>query len=418
MLYLYALSALRQSLLMADKGIYVHVPFCVHKCGYCDFNSWAETRSEFQWQWLDAITRQANFWQPRCQNDRFDTIFWGGGTPSLLDSKILAKFMDVLHGSFSLAPNTEITIECNPETITEEKLQRLWDAGVNRISIGIQSFEDEYLKRLERQTTRESNLRVLEMVSKKWPGRWSLDLMFALPEQSLEQWLVEMDTALSFGPSHISAYQLTLSTARSKNWKQAPEDELLEFFVLTGERLAEDGLLQYEISNYAKPDHECLHNLHYWRLDPFLGLGPGAAGLLPAHWASEQITSQAGFHQRVAPRWETWLQDSGSAKEATKWLEPRSTEDHIKEMLMMNLRLNEGFCLSRWGIFESSGREAMQVLQAKGLVDFLPQTKRWRASTRGMQILDTTIQMAYALIDFEKLAKNSANYRDHAFAGP
>lgn len=401
---------------MADKGIYVHVPFCVHKCGYCDFNSWAETRSEFQWQWLEAITRQANYWQDRCASERFDTIFWGGGTPSLLDSKILAQFMEVLRKNFSLAPNCEITIECNPETLNEEKLTRLWDAGVNRISIGIQSFEDQFLHRLERQTTRASNLKVLEMVSKKWPGRWSLDLMFALPEQTLEQWLAELDLAMSFNPGHVSAYQLTLSTARSKNWKQAPEDELLEFFLLTQERLLESGLHQYEISNYAKPGHECQHNLHYWKLDPFLGLGPGAAGLIPARWGAEKLeTDSIGFHQKIAPRWEKWLEHSGTASESTSWLESRTPEDHLKEMLMMNLRLNEGFSLERWGVHAPIARGAMETLKMKGLVEQMPENDRWRASTRGMQILDTTIQMAYALVDFDSINRNSTVYVDPVF---
>lgn len=400
---------------MSGKGLYVHVPFCVHKCGYCDFNSWAETRSEFQWQWLEAITKQAKFWQDRCQGETFDTIFWGGGTPSLLDSKILAEFMDVLRSSFRLSSDVEVTVECNPETIDEAKLQALWDAGINRISIGIQSFEDRFLSRLERQTTRESNLRVLDTVSKKWPGRWSLDLMFALPEQTLEQWLGELDLAMSFNPSHVSAYQLTLSTARSKNWNQAPEDELLEFFVLTQERLAESGLLQYEISNYARPGHECRHNIHYWNLDPFLGLGPGAAGLLPSKWVATSGAGSVGFHQRVAPRWETWLEHSGTAKESTGWLEARSVEDHLKEMLMMNLRLNQGFALDRWGPHIGEIRGAMEVLAAKGLVENMPQSARWRATSRGMQILDTTIQMAYALIDFDKINSTAVLYIDPRF---
>lgn len=393
----------------------MHVPFCVHKCGYCDFNSWAETRSEFQWQWLEAITRQAKFWRNPCQGDSFDTIFWGGGTPSLLDSKILAEFMNVLRSSFQLSSDVEVTVECNPETLTEDKLKSLWNAGINRISIGIQSFEDHFLKRLERQTTRESNLRVLEMVAKKWPGRWSLDLMFALPGQTLEQWLAELDLAMSFDPSHVSAYQLTLTTARSKNWNQAPEDELLEFFVLTQERLAEAGLLQYEISNYARPGHECRHNIHYWNLDPFLGLGPGAAGLLPSSWVTRENREGIGFHQRVASRWETWLQHSGTEHENNQWIESRTVEDHFKEMLLMNLRLNHGFSLDRWGVHASKIQAALRNMQAKGLVEQVPETDRWRATSRGAQILDTTIQMAYALVDFQEINNSDQKFLDHLF---
>lgn len=391
---------------MSHRGLYVHVPFCVHKCGYCDFNSWAETRVPFQEQWLEAISKQMDFWQGPCFTDTFDTVFWGGGTPSLLESPILSATMQKLRKSFRLTEAAEVTVECNPETLNEAKLEQLWNAGVNRISVGIQSFEDRYLHRLERQTTRAGNLRVLELVSKKWPGRWSLDLMFALPGQSLEDWLTEMDLALSFGSKHISAYQLTLSTARSKNWQQAPEDELLEFFVLTQERLAEAGLLQYEISNYAAPGHECLHNLHYWRLDSFLGLGPGAAGLLPTSWGPGG-DAVVGYHQRVAPRWETWLKESGTATERGKWLEPRNLEDHFKEMLLMNLRLNEGFSLERWGPFQPHVQGALEIMLAKGLTERVPDTARWRASRRGAQILDTTIQMAYGLINFESIVRSA-----------
>lgn len=383
----------------------MHVPFCLHKCGYCDFNSWAETRREFQDEWLWAISKQVDYWSPRTEREIFDTVVWGGGTPSLLHTDILQAFMQKIQSSFSLSKDVEVTVECNPETLNQEKLTKLWDAGVNRLSIGIQSFEDLYLQRLERQTTRDANLKVLELVASKWPGRWSLDLMFALPEQSLERWLGEMDLALSFNPSHISAYQLTLTTARSKNWRQAPEDELLEFFVLTQERFAEAGLEHYEVSNFARPGYECRHNLHYWNLHSFLGLGPGAAGLIPAAWALDhaEAGSTIGFHQRVAPRWETWLQKVGSPAESGAWLETRSLEDHFKEMLLMNFRLTAGFDLLRWGDHALQMRQVLETMSARGLVEEVPNQNKWRATTRGMQILDTTIQMAYALFDFEKI---------------
>lgn len=402
---------------MSGSGLYIHVPFCLHKCGYCDFNSWAETGVSFQKEWLAGIERQIRFWSGRCQGKSFDTVFWGGGTPSLLNDKIFSSAMDLIFEHFQIESGAEISVECNPETLDAAKLQNLWTAGVNRISVGIQSFDDIYLKRLERKTSRESNLAVLDLVSKNWKGRWSLDLMFALPEQSLEHWLGELDLALTFDPSHISAYQLTLSTSRSKNWKQAPEDELLEFFVLTEERLSEAGLGRYEISNFARHGYECRHNLHYWNLDPFLALGPGACGLLPTSWVGKQNHSyeQVGFHQRVAPRWEHWLEFAGTEAEVTKWVEPRSSEDHLKELLLMNLRLANGFSLERWGAHQNQALQVFEVLKAKGLVenDYLkPQI--WRATSRGAQILDTTIQLAYGLFDFDKI-KSEKNYTDPVF---
>jgi len=337
-------------------GLYVHVPFCVHKCGYCDFNSWAEERIEPQHAWVKALERQTAFWSPRLSEHEFSTVFFGGGTPSLLEDSLIEQTMSLLRSRFRFSKNVEITWEMNPETLTEAKLETFDRSGVNRLSMGVQSFQNVNLDRLERRARREDNFRALELLGAKWPYRWSLDLMFALPRQTLETWAVELSEALQFHPKHISAYQLTLTTERSKNWEQAGEDELLKFLLFTQKQLHQAGLPFYEISNFAVPGEECRHNLKYWQLKGFLGLGPGAAGLIPGRWlgAGRADPDRWGFHQKNPDRFEKWSDGAGlESAELDGWLKPRDWKAHLEELLMMSLRLRQGVDSSRLGRFSS-----------------------------------------------------------------
>jgi len=377
-----------------EIGLYVHAPFCVHKCGYCDFNSWAETRREPMVQWLEALKKQTAYWGPRLREAGIfvDTIFYGGGTPSLLPNDVLVASGRALRESFALSANLEWTIECNPETLDSAKLEALGETGANRLSMGVQSFEDRFLDRLERRARREHNLAALELVTDKWKGSWSCDLMFGLPEQTRAQWESDLDTALSFKPPHLSAYQLTLTTERSKNWKQPSEDGLLEYFDLTREKTAAAGLEAYEVSNFARPGEECRHNLHYWKLDPFLGLGPGAAGLLPPRLSLKEETQGYGAHQKNPDRFEAWSQGAGTLSEIA-WLQPRTPKDHLFEMLMMGLRTEVGVEESRLGLWAGAFGEAVEQLPDPGSFIKLQGLKgpAWKASATGLRILDSLL---------------------------
>lgn len=343
-------------------ALYVHVPFCVHKCGYCDFNSWGETRRGPQELWALALQKQVKFWSQQLRETpiQFSSVFFGGGTPSLLAEDLLAETLHSLKEAFVFAPSAEWTLECNPETLTAEKLGLFDDLGINRISVGLQSFQDHHLERLERHARRKDNFRALELIKAHWRGRWSGDLMFGLPNQTLKDWSTELGELLEFKPSHVSAYQLTLTTERSKNWSQAPEDHLLDFFDLTEERLGREGILRYEVSNFSTPGEESQHNLGYWRMNPFLGLGPGAAGVLSPSFfktPSSRLAdvsdanpwdSSFGAHQKNPDRFERWIEAAGdSLFELGHALKPRRGRDHLFELLMMGLRLNEGVDLSR-----------------------------------------------------------------------
>lgn len=394
---------------MFHPGLYVHVPFCVHKCGYCDFNSWAEESLAPQIQWQEALAKQAQFWGATLLSDtRFNTVFWGGGTPSLLKAEPMQKAMEALRENFKFTHDAEWTLECNPETITPELLAHMDSLGVNRISIGIQSFEDRYLDRLERKARRADNLRALETVKKHWPHRWSMDLMFGLPEQVLQEWRAELDQALYFEPDHISAYQLTLTTARSKNWKQADNDTLLDMFLLTEDTLGAAGLLKYEVSNFSRPGHESQHNLKYWRLEPFLGLGPGASGLLsnkllpqivsPVPHLEQPRLGSHGAHQKQADTFEKWIQSAGfPPDELLKQLTPRSAKEHLEELLMMGLRLREGLNESRLEGLGCDPHLLFKRSQAAGNIEY--NSGFWRATPQGSRVLDTVLQGLFAEIE-------------------
>jgi len=385
----------------------VHVPFCVHKCGYCDFNSWAEEGLAPQEKWFEAIRAQMTYWAdsvPDTGIGYLSTIFFGGGTPSLLDDKILAKTLRHLRESFTFSENYEWTLECNPETLTPEKLAVMADHGVNRISLGIQSFNNKHLARLERRARKENNLHALALIAKHWKGRWSADLMFGLPEQSLAQSKEDLQIALDHGMKHLSAYQLTLTTQRSKAWQQPPEDELLEMFDQTEEMLAEYGLHRYEVSNFAAPGQECRHNLRYWELGSFIGIGPGAAGLLPPSWglggsALSQGSGSAnafGFHQRQPENFEKWRQSALSLAKnpGLGTLTPRSVLEHFEEMLMMGLRLKKGISAQRFAGLPIKIEDFFAPYISKGLVEKTEES--YRVSPRGLRILDSLLLDLFA----------------------
>ena len=389
-------------------ALYVHVPFCVHKCGYCDFNSWAEEGVSAQLAWLDGIRMQMELWGERLSGWEIDTIFWGGGTPSLLRDDILKTSFELLNKNFNLSKGYEWTLECNPETLTKEKLSTLEQGGVNRISLGIQSFDDEYLRRLERRARRKDNERALELVNSFWSGRWSLDLMFGLPGQTLEKSKDDLNIALAYGMKHLSAYQLTLTTQRSKAWSQPPEQALLEMFDQTEELLSSHGLERYEVSNFSKPGEECRHNLRYWNLESFVGIGPGAAGLLPNSILADEA-SQFGAHQRQPESFDKWIELAKNNSLGT--LTPRTPIEHLEELLMMGLRLKKGVWEGRFGKFPLPLEDFFGKQLRGGLIQ--KNNENYIVTPRGLRILDTI------LLDlFEELKKVEAQNLDLGYIDP
>ncbi len=269
-----------------DLGLYVHIPFCVRKCEYCDFLSWSAGEEERE-QYVNALLSEIESYRDFAKGYRVSTIFVGGGTPSVLLPKQMERILQKIYEVFELEKRPEITIEVNPGTVDEEKLQCYKVNGVNRLSMGLQSVKDEKLRLLGRIHTYQEFVESYELARKVGFDNISIDLISSVPGQTLQEWKEELETAAVQNPEHISVYQLIIEEGTPFYEKYAEHPELLpdeetsrEIYLWTGRFLKEAGYEQYEISNYAKPGKESRHNLKYWERGDYLGLGLGAASMV------------------------------------------------------------------------------------------------------------------------------------------
>ncbi len=270
-------------------GLYIHIPFCEHKCIYCDFYSVAprETRPHSELptlSFVDSLTREILI---RGAEERFrvsyDTVFFGGGTPTLLNEREIGAILDALARAFEIRSDAEITIEANPGTVNQEKLRAFRGLGINRISFGVQSFHEDDLRFLTRIHSADEARRCVHDAYRSGFENVSLDLMFALPGQTTERWRSNLDEAIKLAPTHLSCYSLIVEPntplSRMVSAKQISllgvEDDA-GLYELTMERLAANGYEQYEVSNFAKPGYKCRHNICYWSHSSYLGFGPSA----------------------------------------------------------------------------------------------------------------------------------------------
>ncbi len=264
-------------------GLYLHIPFCIRKCAYCDFYS--VTQTELTEQYVDALIRQLESFRERCKDYIVDSIYLGGGTPSLLTDEEITPLMQALYENFHIAENAEISMEANPGTLTREKLRAYRKAGINRLSIGLQSSHYDELKTLGRIHTKGAFEVSYQLAREEGFDHISLDLMYALPNQTEKMLLETVRYAISLSPEHISFYGLKIEQGTPFGRdplieKQLPdEDTQYEMYMHAATILEEAGYLQYEISNFAKQGRECKHNLKYWSCEEYLGFGPAAYSL-------------------------------------------------------------------------------------------------------------------------------------------
>ncbi len=270
-------------------SVYLHIPFCEVKCGYCDFFSVPRGFEDFdlQKEYVDALIREIHERSGEFSGRPVLSVFFGGGTPSLLAPELLEKIFDALARHFSWSPETEITLETNPKTVSLEKLKAFRSLGVNRVSIGVQSFQDRFLKTLGRIHDGNDARRTVHDAREAGFANVSCDLIFALPGQTFADWENDLKTAIGLGTDHLSAYHLTIEantpfeTLHRQNRLALPsEDDGVRMLTWTREALAAAGLPAYEISNFARPGFECVHNRNYWRYGEYAGFGTGAAGFL------------------------------------------------------------------------------------------------------------------------------------------
>ncbi|HEX5317997.1 MAG TPA: radical SAM family heme chaperone HemW [Stellaceae bacterium] len=318
---------------LAPLAIYIHWPFCRSKCPYCDFNSHVRERID-EAGWTRALLADLDRQAALAPDREVVSIFFGGGTPSLMPPETTAALIDRVKTHWPAAPGLEVTLEANPNSAEAERFAAFAEAGVNRLSLGIQALDPDALKFLGRAHGRDEALAAIALARARF-RRTSFDLIYARPGQSLAAWEAELDEALTLAGEHLSLYQLTIedgtqfaTRARRGDFAMPDDDHAAALFEATQARLATAGLPAYEISNHARPGAECRHNLAYWRYEDYLGIGPGAHG---------RVTTQAGrlaLRHRRAP--EAWL----AAPELKTT--PIAPETALQEMLMMGLRLAEG----------------------------------------------------------------------------
>jgi oxygen-independent coproporphyrinogen-3 oxidase len=336
---------------MVANSLYIHVPFCTHRCGYCDFNTYAglqrlvPTYSEAVCREIVCIFNSVGKQLP------VHTVYFGGGTPSLLPVNNLENILATVDQYFKLSSTPEITIEANPGTVSLEYLENIRQLGVNRISLGMQSAIQAELTLLERQHSFDSVVQAVEWSRKAGINNLNLDLIFGLPKQALNSWMVSLEAALSLQPEHLSLYALTLEHGTPMQRKvdtgilpEPDPDVAADMYEAASERLEEKGYVQYEISNWARVKvsgeiFACIHNLQYWRNFPYIGAGAGAHGFIN-QFRTVNVSTPGGYIKRLMKKPIT-AKDRRVFPEtpATIELNPIDIDTEIGETMMMGLRL-------------------------------------------------------------------------------
>jgi len=363
-------------------SLYVHLPWCLKKCPYCDFNSHEQPNELPEQRYLDAVVADLESALPLIWGRGVHSIFIGGGTPSLFAPQSIDRLLADIRARLRLEADCEVTLEANPGTFEKDRFRAYRDAGVTRLSIGVQSFNDDHLKALGRVHDRAQALAAVEEAAKAF-DTFNLDIMYALPGQSLAQLDQDLDTALQFAPPHISIYHLTIepNTYFAKYPPTVPEeDEAYSMLDRVTERVGEAGLERYEVSAYARANHRCRHNLNYWQFGDYLGIGAGAHSKLSfAHRVLRQVR----------------LRDPRRYMEQALIGRPLAQEDEVAradlpfEFMLNALRLRNGFGLrdftERTGLPLTAIEAALQEAERKGLIerDFA----RVRPTQRGFDFL-------------------------------
>jgi oxygen-independent coproporphyrinogen-3 oxidase len=359
-------------------ALYVHWPFCVSKCPYCDFNSHVREAVDQQ-SWRDALLADLAHEARETPGRRLGSIFFGGGTPSLMPPATVAALIEAAEGHWGFAPGIEITLEANPSSVEAARFADLAASGVNRVSLGLQSLDDEALRFLGRAHDVAEGLAALDTALSAFV-RVSFDLIYALPGQDAEGWEAELARALGFGTGHLSLYQLTIepgtrfaAMAAKGELLPADPDASAALYELTGEMTAAAGLPAYEISNHARPGEESRHNLGYWRYRSYAGIGPGAHG---------RRGGRATQRHRKPENWLSALARNGHGIALESEIGAREAR---VEALLMGLRLAEGVTCGP----EDLEMAAVGRLSALGLLDH--DGERLRVTPRGMLVLDAIL---------------------------
>ncbi len=369
-------------------GIYIHWPFCESKCPYCDFNSHVARHID-QDAWKAAYLSELDRYATETAGRVVTSVFFGGGTPSLMDPDTVAEVIERIKKLWPVANDLEITLEANPGSVETSRFKAYRDGGVSRISMGIQALNDEDLRRLGRLHTAREAMNAFDIARNTFE-RVSFDLIYARQNQSLKDWEVELKSALTLSIDHLSLYQLTIEDGTAFGDRYAlgklrglPDEDLgADMFDLTQEVCGAAGMPAYEVSNHARDGAQSRHNLIYWRYGDYLGIGPGAHG---------RITINGVRHATVCysnPK--RWL-EAVAAKSPEQSRESLLREDETTEFLLMGLRLREGIDLSRYDAFAKSPLEPAIIRHLTKIGMLHPSEKRLVVTDQGFKVLNSVI---------------------------
>ncbi|MGB7374634.1 radical SAM family heme chaperone HemW [Pontixanthobacter sp.] len=369
-------------------ALYIHWPFCVKKCPYCDFNSHVRSAVDYA-KWEAALISDMRFEAALSGGTPLRSIFFGGGTPSLMPPALVASLLARAQALWGFDPDIEITLEANPSSVEAEKFADLASAGINRISLGLQSLNDDALRFLGRLHSVSESLTALEIAQQNF-DRVSIDLIYARPKQSETMWRAELAQALALGTDHLSLYQLTIepntrfaTDVRIGAFLPLDDDPAADLFAVTQTMTAELGIRYYEVSNHARAGQESRHNLTYWRYQDYVGIGPGAHG---------RRGSYATLRHKKPENYLAAITQNGHGMKEARRL---SQAESASEALLMGLRLREGVCLSdlatRFGFAPENLIDARQaeMMQRLGYVVF--SADRLAVTDRGMPVLDAIL---------------------------
>lgn len=338
------------------RSAYIHVPFCVHRCGYCDFPLVAG-RDDLIGDYLQALQVELQSLEAPCE---VDTLFFGGGTPTHLSAEQLARLMEIVLERIRPADGCEFSVEANPAGLTDEKIAVLAGAGVNRVSLGVQSFDSQALRILERDHGPDDVARVVDRLRRHGCDNISFDLIFAVPGQTLESWRETLRRAVELAPQHVSTYGLTFekgtpfwSRLQKGQLRQADEELERSMYAAAMDELTAAGFAQYEISSFARPGFRCRHNLVYWQGRPYSGFGPGAARYVDGR--------REANHRSVL----TWLKRIEAGQSPVAESESLSPEERSREVLVFGLRMTDG--IDKRAFRQRTGFDVHQV--ADGAID-------------------------------------------------
>jgi len=377
---------------MESLALYIHWPFCLAKCPYCDFNSHVRDAIP-QARFRDALRRELAWEAERIGPRRLASVFFGGGTPSLMDPATAGLLLEDARRFFTADPDLEVTLEANPTSVEAGRLAAFRDAGINRVSLGVQSLDEAALRFLGRQHSASQAIEALELARGLFP-RVSFDLIYARPGQDLPAWRAELRHALGLVADHLSLYQLTIEpgtkfeTLHRRGDLVLPDDDTgAALYEATAEEAARHGLQAYEVSNYAIPGGESRHNLTYWRYGDYAGIGPGAHGRLSIAGERRAVT------RHRAP--EPWADRVERLGHGTREETPLSADDQAREMLLMGLRLTEGIDAARFrsrtGLALESALDPDILAQAIDALYLRRTPDRLHATNEGRMRLDALL---------------------------